>query len=155
MIDPADVYNNEENEYGIEIEPHITIMYGFKSNINHEHIMPYLMPSHFIKVEFKDISMFEADEYDVLKFGCESKALDSLHKATKHYFENTWQWPDYNPHATIAYLKKGTAKKYVRKLSKPFTLVPSGYLYSYPSGEKFEFDGPELMPGYTDNIVIK
>ena len=80
MIDPKDVYNNEENEYGIETEPHCTILYGFTDNIQYTELMPYLMPSHYIKVNFDNMSIFESDEYDVLKFGCSSKALSSLHK---------------------------------------------------------------------------
>ena len=154
LVDPKDIYDNEVKEYGAEINPHCTILYGFHDNVNHEQIMPYLMPSHFIKVEFNNISIFENKEYDVLKFDLESNALTSMNKVIRHYFDYTNDYSDYHPHVTIAYLKKGKGKKYIKKLSKPFTLVPDNYIYSYPSGEKFEFD-IHPIEGYTDNIVIK
>lgn len=155
LVDPKDVYNNDDNEFGLETEPHTTILYGFKNkNLLYTELMPYLMPSHYIKVKFNNISIFEAEEYDVLKFSCESKALDVLHKTTKHYFENVWEWPNYQPHVTIAYLKKGKSKKYIKDpLSSKFTLVPSGYLYSNSEGEKFQFDVEEI-PGANDSNVV-
>lgn len=152
MIDLDDVYDNEANEYGIENEPHVTILYGFEPHVNHETLKHYLMPAHYIEVKFKDISMFEQDEMDVLKFGCESSALESLHKTVKYYFDNNWEWPDYQPHVTITYLKPGTAKKYIKKLDNEFTLVPSKYKYTYSHGEKHYFDIP-IVEG--DSVTIK
>jgi len=153
LVDENDIYNNKEDEYGFEVAPHCTILYGFAENVNHESLKEYLMPSHHIGILFNDISVFETKEYDVLKFGCTSKALTSMHKATKHYFDNKWEHDGYNPHVTIAYLKPGTGKKYVRELKKEFTLVPTGYIYGYPSGEKVNFD-VQPMEGYTDNNVV-
>jgi len=149
MVLKEDVYEN-----GMEMNPHTTILYGFHENILSEHLIPYLMPSHYIKVEFKNINIFEGKEYDVLKFECDSEALRSLHKTVKYYFDNSWQWPDYNPHATISYMKSGTGKKYVNELETPFTLVPSGYRYVSAEGVETIFD-VDVVAGADTNIVVK
>jgi 2'-5' RNA ligase len=117
--------------------------------------MPYLMPTHYIQVDFINLSIFEADDYDVLKFGCESKALDALHKATKHYFDNNWKWPEYSPHVTIAYVKKGTGKKYVQEpLGQTFKLVPSEYIFSNAEGESFQFDVENVADAGDSKVVM-
>lgn len=151
LIKNEDIY--DAAGYSYEDNCHATVLYGIHDGVNHEQIMQYLMPSHFIKVQFDDVSVFEGKEYDVVKFGCSSKALNSLNNTVRHYFEYTSDYPNYHPHVTIGYVKPGRGKKYVKKLPTPFILVPSGYLYSYPTGEKFQFD-IEPIEGYEDNIPV-
>jgi 2'-5' RNA ligase len=102
-------------EFGIEEEPHVTVLYGFEPSVKAEDIKP-VMEDKVIKSEdivFTDISMFENDEYDVLKLSVES---DILHKYNEFFTENfPYQndFPDYKPHLTIGYVKKGLGQKYI------------------------------------------
>lgn len=156
LIDDKDVYDNDEKEFGKEYNPHLTLIWGFDNTINHEMVKQYLMPTHYIKVYFYEIDAFKNDEYDVLKINCKSRALDSMNKALAHYFPDNLEqtYPDYKPHMTISYLKPGLSKKYLKKLSKPFTLVPEKYKYSYADGQTEYFD-IDVFPGSEDNTVIK
>ena len=45
--------------------------------------------------------------YDVVKYRIKSPVLDSLHEAAGKY-PNQDDYPEYHPHMTIAYVKKGT-----------------------------------------------
>jgi len=108
-IDRDDVY--EEAGYGLETKPHITILYGFKlPTVTPEHI-ERLLPDGAVTFKIKDVNFFEAENYDVLKFEIESEMLHELNSIYK-VLEHENKFPDYNPHITIAYLKKGCAKKF-------------------------------------------
>jgi len=152
MVDVNDLYEKEEEKYGLELEPHVTVFYGLEGNINHEVLKPYLMPSHYIKVDFKRINLFRNEEYDVLKFECESKALSTLYTILDRIFEHQKTYDEYRPHMTIAYLKPGTGDKYIRDLPHPFTLVPSGYKFTYIDGGTELFD---VEPISGENIVVR
>jgi 2'-5' RNA ligase len=65
-----------------------------------------------IKITTKNITHFETPDYDVVKFDVKSKDLVKLNKLLTDSFEFTTDYPDYHPHMTIAYVKKGTGKKY-------------------------------------------
>jgi len=34
MIDPSDIYKVSNSMYGLELEPHVTILYGFKPGVD-------------------------------------------------------------------------------------------------------------------------
>jgi hypothetical protein len=52
---------------------------------------------------------------------------------------HTTDYPDYHPHSTIAYLKKGKGEKYTDKLKGAEYIVnPSKIVYSKPDGNKIE-----------------
>lgn len=112
-IDDSLVYNNESNEYGKETEPHVTILYGLHQG---KEILNQLRDicSHCkspIEIKVNRISIFETEDFDVLKFDVESEILTKLNKIIATSFENTNDYPGYLPHITISYLKKGTVKK--------------------------------------------
>ncbi len=85
-------------------------------------------------------SLFE-NQYDVLKFDVRypTKGGAFLHKCNTALRELPYQndYPDYHPHMTIAYLKKGTGKKYCNLLeNKEYSLLPAYAVYSQPDGTK-------------------
>ena len=114
-IDKADI--NEEAG-GIEREVHVTILYGITSmeglTAIQKHMPAIVKAVPSIKVRLSEISAFETNpEFDVLKIAVVSKQLEYLHELFKKITDFESDYPDYNPHLTLAYLKKGTAKKYV------------------------------------------
>lgn len=114
-IDADNIYDNDSGEYGIEKEPHVTILYG----INNDDPMPVRHAlvgwNKPVEMEFGPLDIFSLKDkpYDVLKVPVISPALIELHNLIKKSTDNTASFPDYHPHMTIAYLQKGVSKKYV------------------------------------------
>ena len=111
IIDPNDLYEEKGNDqYGLEDEPHITVKWGmFTDNI--DEVKEAIGDSSGGEVEPGETSLFEKDEYDVLKVTCKSKALTKIHNRLGK-LENDDSHPTYNIHITLAYLLPGQGKKY-------------------------------------------
>lgn len=64
-----------------------------------------------------------------------------MHKALKKEFDCELTYPDYHPHITIAYLKKGKAKKYMEgDYDFPeLSIETNMYIYSYPPDNRKTF----------------
>lgn len=140
ILKEEDIFNDKDNSYGIESEPHVTILYGLHNDIDHDkilHLCKILKP---INLSLTDISLFE-NEYDVLKFDVESSHLELLNELVKNTFKYTNDYPDYKAHLTIAYLNKGTGKNYINNeelkklLSDNITITD--FYYSTAKGEKY------------------
>ena len=113
-IPDSDIFNDPEDpSMGRELESHITILYGLHTK-NYKDIEK-LIGSEVkeISVVLSETSLFEAQDtnYDVLKISVESKELNELHNIFST-LPNEDKHPEYQPHLTIAYLKKGAGKKY-------------------------------------------
>jgi 2'-5' RNA ligase len=112
-IEEDDLYI-KDGDFGLETEPHVTLLYGFindpdpKDIINH--IEEYDIPEH---LSLDGISLFE-NEYDVLKIDMKKEGfLTDVNKSLRKDFEYENDYDDFHPHCTIAYIKKGKGKKYV------------------------------------------
>lgn len=113
-IDDDDIYIKKDQKSGRELETHCTILYGLHDNVNKNDLVN-VIKNNFnspISLKLKKINIFENPEYDVLKFEIESEQLVKYNKIICDNFDYTSNF-DYNPHITIAYLKKGTGKKYI------------------------------------------
>jgi 2'-5' RNA ligase len=141
IIDKNDLYEVEEENYGIQDNPHLTLLYGLKPNITKEQVEQVLEKSvdgEKIEIEIENIGLFENDNFDVVKFNVKKteqlqKLFDSLSELPN---ENTF--PDYNPHMTIAYVKKGLGKKYTKPYSHKVS--SNDICYSMANGEKIYFE---------------
>jgi 2'-5' RNA ligase len=119
-ISPDIVYDDETKQFGLETKPHVTILYGFTGGKEiSEQIKEITERAKTpIKVKIKSISKFEGEEFDVLKFDVESDILTKLNKIFTNNFENVNDFPDYHPHITIGYIKKGILNDTVIDLLK-------------------------------------
>lgn len=138
-IDSDDIYT----KYGIENEPHITILYGFKRDPKGEDIAQYTINSDKINIEWGDLSLFE-NEYDVLKISVDSIELNEMNKIIRENFDYHSDYPDYKPHLTIGYLNKDKGKKYLsesfkKKILKLLEKSDKYYVYSSKEGVKTLF----------------
>lgn len=43
-------------------------------------------------------------------------------------------FPDYNPHVTLSYVKKGKGKKYIKELEDSIDVISQKIVYSMPTG---------------------
>jgi 2'-5' RNA ligase len=131
-IKESDTYNKPG--YGIEKEPHLTILYGFHDDVDSSEVFE-LYEKNFelnpIEVKISGISVFENSEFDVVKFDVVKS--DLLVKANKLMKElpNTSNFPEYHPHITIAYVESGKGKKYVKSFDKDRILSGDELVYTW------------------------
>lgn len=119
-IKEDDLYEDPEGieEFGLESEVHLTLIFGINSTENNsEKIIKMMSEFKPIKLKLGEVSMFETDKYDVIKIDVKpSKELLKYRKELIENTKNTQTYPNYTPHLTIAYIKKGEGKKYQKKM---------------------------------------
>lgn len=152
-LDEEDIYNNEENEFGREIDPHVTLLYGLKDDqIDEDEMIEFLSHLALPVVELTQSSLFENDDFDVLKWDVESPALNVLNKAIAATFPNENKYPEYHAHETIAYMKSGTGKKYTRTLETPVKKQIDIWVYSRADGKKIAIHAPKADDVYIEEL---
>ena len=143
-IDKEDVYNGEDGDprtYGLEKEHHTTLLYGLHDDVMLDQVKSVLDKYTYSPLKLCNVSIFDNPKYDVLKFdvGYSEKGGAYLSKINKELSElpHTTEYPDYHPHSTIGYLKKGTGQKYVSMFKgKEYVITPDYAVYSVPDGNK-------------------
>lgn len=142
-IDQEDLYVEENDRtFGLEDEPHVTLLYGLHNDVTLDRIKNVIGNSTFDKLVLHNVSLFE-NEYDVLKLDIRypTRGGAFLHKCNKDLAKlpHTNSYPDYHPHCTIAYLKKGMGAKYVEMFNElEYNIEPTHVVYSHADGEKTE-----------------
>lgn len=109
LIDDEDVYDAEG--FGRENEPHVTVLFGLHADEADE-VQKVLKGSHPVDLTLGATSIFEGERYDVVKLTVDSEGLKDLNSKLTQNCEHTQIHPTYIPHCTLAYVKKGTGKKY-------------------------------------------
>lgn len=147
MIKEEDIYSNEDedtdkvNNYGFENEAHCTVLFGF----HHYEGIVQKIKEYLPELEYIDdimrgnITLFEQEKYDVIKFDLHSEKLKDLNEKFKENFEYTNEFLDYKPHMTIAYVKKGEGAKYFKENLKQIPLFPNKFVYSDHEHNQTEF----------------
>ena len=135
-IDEQDL---DPNEKGLEDEPHVTLLYGIHSNDVTDEEVKEATRGIAGPIRLHSIGLFQND-FDVLKFEAENPTLHGCNFNLRQ-LPHTTSYPDYKPHATIAYLKKGQGQKYIERLSDAsHTVTPTHLIYSKPDGSKIKFE---------------
>lgn len=127
-------------EDGLEDTFHLTILYGITLEASEHAIFNFI--SSFnpfnIKIKSSKISLFENDKFDVVKFDVElTEELQILRDFVINEFPNVQTFSTYLPHLTIAYVKKGTGKKYIDNFL-PVIFEIKNVVYSRSDGSKIE-----------------
>lgn len=109
FVSEKDLYvDKEDNISGFDDSPHITVKYGIHTS-NVEEVKKTLSHQGPIRFKLGKISKFTTNpKFDVLKIEVDSPDLHDLNKQISNGVECTDTHPTYNPHVTIAYIKKGT-----------------------------------------------
>lgn len=107
-INEEDVYTEEDDPtLGREDEPHVTVKYGLHTS-DPEDVRKIVKGFGEFDVTLGKISKFESEKYDVLKAEVTSKKLQQLNKLLSESLEVTDKFPNYVPHLTLSYIKKGS-----------------------------------------------
>ena len=140
-IDKEDLYEEDGNNYGLETESHVTVLYGLHEEVDENQLINFVKEhcSKPIEISISKMGVFKNSKFEVLKLDVDSQELRDLNKIICENFSYTSKFPDYNPHITISYLKKGTSQKYLKELKTPVTKSLDTFLYSKVDGSKKEF----------------
>lgn len=109
--------NDDDISSGRETHPHLTVLAKI-SETNEEKIKKVLKKVKPFTITLDKPSLFEKEDKDVLKIDVKSTGLEKAHKYLKGLIKNNDAFPDYKPHITIAYLKKGKGEEYLKNIIK-------------------------------------
>lgn len=122
----------KDNQYGFEKESHVTLAPCLDSDVDINKLKELLLPLKEYKCILNNISIFENDNYDVLKADVKCPNMHKTYNKIKENFELHSAYKEYHPHMTIAYMQKGMADKYKKKmLDKIEELTPTSFDFSY------------------------
>lgn len=139
FISQDDIYTDPADPgYGLETEPHCTLLYGLHEEVTVEQITAIVTKYNYGQIMAHNMSVFENDKFDVLKFEVSSSYLKKIN-ADLQSLPHTSTYPDYKPHITVAYLKPGTGAKYVELFKKgKIWLSPTKVVYSMVDGNSVD-----------------
>lgn len=137
-IKKEELYTEEDNDdYGLETKSHVTLVPCLDNDVNLEDLKKFLKDISEYDIILTDISKFECENFDVLKCTVKSKALKDTNKEILKHFKSYTEFKDYTPHLTIAYMQRGMADKYLKKiLDKLIYLKPTNFHFSYVENGK-------------------
>lgn len=134
IIEPEDICHDEDCK-GLEDEFHVTILYGILDS-NPERAKALVKEQRIFSLKLGKISVFDNPKYDVLKVDVHSDALVGLNKLITKNMEYQSDYPDYHPHLTIAYLRKGCGERYTGKFLEGVEMTVDTLQFSSSSGVK-------------------
>ncbi|HWB60936.1 MAG TPA: sigma-70 family RNA polymerase sigma factor, partial [Chthoniobacteraceae bacterium] len=109
----AQIPDHELAGRGREDQPHVTARYGLRKEVTPEDVRKAVGGSGAVKFTTGKLSKFEGKDFDVLKADVASPGLHKLNERLGELPHHESDYPTYQPHVTIAYLRKGEADKYV------------------------------------------
>ena len=96
-IEQEDVYDPED--HGIEDGPHVTILYGIiEEETSVKEIKQAVKKFNAPTLTIGTVSIFENDEFDVVKFDIDSKDLHKMNAYLRETLPYHEKFPDYHPH---------------------------------------------------------
>lgn len=137
-IPDSELYTVEgDRSYGREEESHITVLYGLDTT-NQQEVRNIVESSNPIEVTLGKISIFENEDYDVVKVDVSGEQLNELNSRLDESLDTPGKTFDtYEPHITIAYVKSGEGQKYVGNNSfEGQTLTLNELTFSSKDGNK-------------------
>ena len=142
MIDKDDIYNPKGGlPYGIETDPHISLLYGLHSDVTKEdvrHVLKKFRNRNF-NIYIDGIGKFDNSKFSVVKFNIRSTVLNNINRELRT-LPHTTEYPNYDPHMTIGFVKKGTADKYISSNYQKTIASVSKVIYKMTNGDEMEFE---------------
>jgi hypothetical protein len=136
IVPPQNLYTDPEDPtFGYENEPHVTVKYGFEPDIDKLDVARILKGVAPFMVKLKALNLFENDKFDVVKFEVDHHPILAELRKRCDAYPNSDKYPDYKPHMTLAYVKKGTFP-HIREglnIAVPITR----FKYNGPNGKYF------------------
>jgi len=106
-------------EDGIERDPHITVAFGLDKELPEDKVSQLLKLPRGARIKLGGLNMFQNPDSDVLKFDVDSEDLQRIHKQIEKEIGIPGKtFKDYNPHVSVAYLKKGSKLEKYKALER-------------------------------------
>lgn len=105
-------WKDPKGKYGRAHNAHITVKYGIEDDDPRD-LVKALRAFGPVKAALGKISLFEQKDHDVVKAEVSSEDLHRLNALVREKTNNKDFHPEYIPHATIAYVKKGKGEDLV------------------------------------------
>ena len=140
-INPDDVYHHPTDpSYGLEDNPHVTLKFGLHPEIEDSQIEEIVnkFKGQNLSLDILGIYSFKNKDFDVVKFSVNPTNQIKAINQELSKLPNSDQYPDYNPHITVGYVKPGMAQKYINP-NKKLDFKIKGVEYSKASGEKINY----------------
>ena len=123
------VEEHSSDSYGREKDIHTTIKYGLVKSYTEEQIRKLLRQVTPFNIQLRGLSIFENDNFDVVKFDVDSSELQKLNEIFNK-LPNHDEYPNYHPHITLAYVKKGSGKQFIKNNNKHAKIPIKTIVYS-------------------------
>lgn len=108
-----DLFVDEDGGLGRETEMHVTVKYGLLAEEPSPELLAILAATEPFEIRLGRISLFTTNEdYDVVKLTVDSPGLRELNRQVSDACPNEDKFPSYNPHCTVAYVKKGRGAQF-------------------------------------------
>lgn len=122
------IYAEDLAADGFETNPHATVKFGLHTN-KAETLRPIIESHQPFEITLGKVEIFPGKgkdvDYDVVKIGVvDSPELHALNKKISDGAKNTDTHPAYQPHITLAYVKKGKGAKYAGSAALEGTKIP-------------------------------
>ena len=124
-IDPNWLYEEQDDDsYGLEDQPHITLLYGLDPRLDPAQITEALgewKPRSNYNIHHP--SIFQSEKYDVLKYDVRAADLNQANELLcKLPHQN--DYPNYHPHVTIGYVQPGMGQRCVQAIGRGTISLP-------------------------------
>lgn len=135
-----EILEEDLHEYGLEVEPHISLFYGLHSGEIPPQIVIKECSILYSPIKTTGVSLFKNLEFEVIKIDVDSPDLRYVNRCLEK-LPNTRQFDKFVPHSTIAYVKPGTGEKYLKRFNailaeNPLQFFPDRIVYSMPNEKK-------------------
>lgn len=112
IVSRSQLYKSDNKFFGLTNKPHITVLYGIHATDPSVELMDIVETYPKFTITLSNVSLFKGSEhdnpFDVIKLDINCPDLHVLNTAFKECCEYTSDYPDYKPHATIAYVQPDT-----------------------------------------------
>lgn len=108
-IDPK-----KPDSFGREHEVHVTVKFGLHEKYPSEELLRIIEETQPFEIDIGRCSLFENEIFDVVKFDIQSEGIRALNARISE-LANSDEHPDYTPHMTVAYVKKGSCHDLIGK----------------------------------------
>lgn len=120
---------------GREMNSHVTVFYGLLDE-NPDQVKKVLKDVGPFQITLRDTDIFSTSPaFDVVLHRVNSPGLHRLNELLRKQCPHRLTYPDYKPHATIAYVKKGYGPKYVGHKIPGATFTAREAVFSSKNGK--------------------
>ena len=136
-IKDENLFYGDDDTMGREDYIHTTVFYGIKDG-SPDKVKKLIKGLGPIEIRLGLITPFkDGKDHDVIKIEAESSKIQKLHYDVGEYIPHNNKFPTYQPHITIAYVKKGTCDDLIGDDTFKGTVFTStGVEFSSKDGDK-------------------